>query len=64
MYQKEAECRQIRLTLPEMEETMLDSFEIQLCFLRKMKKKQKTEKQDLDKGFIRKIAEIKRQMEA
>lgn len=64
MYQKEAECRKIRLTLPEMEETMLDSFEIQLCFLRKMKKKQKTEKQDLDKGFIQKIAELKRQMEA
>ena len=63
MYQKDAECGEIRWILPEMEEMLLDSFQIQLCFLKKLRKKQKTKKKDPGKMFIRKIEEIKAQVD-
>lgn len=62
MYQKEAECGQIRWTLPEMEETVFASFRVQMGLVKRWKKKQRVEEKDIGKEFCKKIEEIKEQM--
>jgi DNA invertase Pin-like site-specific DNA recombinase len=62
-YIPDAECQSIRWTLPDIEQTVMEAFKVQLLFLNSMKKGKKQVKNDPGKDFIAEMARIKQQLE-
>ena len=62
-YVPDAECQTIRWALPDIEKIVLESFKVQLLFLRSLKKNMKKVENNRGKEYIGEMKRIKNQLE-
>jgi DNA invertase Pin-like site-specific DNA recombinase len=62
-YIPDAECKSIRWTFPEMEQTVFETFKVQLLFLNSMRKKQKSKKRSPINDYLTTLGQLKQKLD-